>query len=164
MHERAFSKTGNVTETSEVLIWSLALYCGALACFCKYMLRVKCLALSFCVCGSPRVWETWQRGLFFEVWLYQCVFSVHSSHSFWKPSDQRELTSYISATMLRLKRSVGRRRVAKAPIVAFGVCVGKRLSLVAVVVVFVVTAKCRETSQTDPIREKYLGACIHPYL
>lgn len=73
--------------------WSPALYCGAVACYCKYKPRVKCLAPSVSVCGSPQVWETWQWGLVFKVWLYQSVFSVHSSHSFWEPCGQRELTS-----------------------------------------------------------------------
>lgn len=43
-------------------------------------------------------------------------------------------------------------------------CLTKRVSLIAVIVVFVVTAQGCETSQADSIREKYLGACIHPYL
>lgn len=88
------------------------------------------------------MWETWQRGLFFKVWLYQCVFSVHSCHSFWKPSEQRELTSYISVNMER-----GGRRLA---VVCLCVC-DKRASLIAVVVVFVVAAEGREASQTDSI-------------
>lgn len=44
------------------------------------------------------------------------------------------------------------------------VCLSGCVSLVAVIVVFVVTAEGCETPQTDPIREKYLGPCIHPYL
>lgn len=38
------------------------------------------------------------------------------------------------------------------------------VSLIAVIVVFVVTAQGCETSQADSIREEYLGTCIHPYL
>lgn len=127
------------------------------------------LFLSVCVCGSPTVWETWQRGLFFKVWLYQCVFSVHSSHSCWKPADQWELTSYISATTVCLKSS-GRRRSCVADSVFtwlyayMSVCVWHSVSLIAVIVVFVVTAQSCETSQADSIREKYLGTSIHPYL
>ncbi len=138
--------------------WSLALYCGALACYCKCKPGVLCVCVCVCVCGSPRVWETWQRGLFFKVWLYQCVFSVHSSHSFWKPSDQWELTSYISVSEVCLKWDAARLQVPLC------VDVWQSVSLIAVVVVFVVTAERCETSQTDSIWEKYLGTCVHPYL
>lgn len=44
------------------------------------------------------------------------------------------------------------------------VCVWPSVSLIAVVVVFVVTAQGCEASQADPIWEKYLSTCIHPYL
>lgn len=98
------------------------------------------------VCGKVRLWETWQWGIFFEVWLCRSVFSAHSCHSFWKPSDrwEKHLTSYIS--------------------VRGWACVCVWVSLIAVIVVFVVTSQGCETSQADSIREKYLGTSIHPYL
>lgn len=43
-------------------------------------------------------------------------------------------------------------------------CLTKRVSLIAVIVVFVVTAQGCEAPQADAVREKYLGTCIHPYL
>lgn len=45
-----------------------------------------------------------------------------------------------------------------------GVCVYLSVSLVAIIVVFVITAEGRETPETDSIREKYLGPCVHPHL
>lgn len=38
------------------------------------------------------------------------------------------------------------------------------VSLIAIIVVFVITAEGRETPQTDSIGEKYLGTCVHPHL
>jgi len=77
----------------------------AIRTLCKTRNRrgLKSQALCVYVWGSLRLWETWHWGLFFKVWLYQCVFSVHSSHSFWKLSDQWELTSYISVNTVCLK-------------------------------------------------------------
>lgn len=47
----------------------------------KYSVSVCVWVYGVCVCVL-RCEKCGSEDLFFEVWLYQCVFSAHSNHSF----------------------------------------------------------------------------------
>lgn len=92
-------------------------------------------------CGS--------EDLFFEVWLYQCVvLLVNFIKNGWK-----SVCVYWEG-----RRGWGGEMLCDVW------CVWQSVSLIAIIVVFVITAEGRETPQTDSIWEKYLGTCIHPHL
>lgn len=118
-----------------------------------------------CVCVCTVVLEMWQRGPFFWRCGYECVFSVHSSHSFWNPANNSGFAVYIFQRVddfWKVCVLCVRTCVWKSEKCAFGPC--DSVSLIAIIVVFVITAEGRETPQTDSIREKYLGTCVHPHL
>lgn len=140
----------------------MGFYCEALACYCKYMLRVKC-----CVC----MWWWW--------WILEC--EKHGSEGFSSRCGCISVFSlsipaipsgsHLTSGSLRLTfqwiwfvwSGVWADAVRLEWLV---VCFGawQSISLIAVIVVFVITAEGRETPQTDSIWVKYLGTCVHPYL
>lgn len=123
-----------------------------------------------CVCKGRRLWcvcvlrceKCGSEGLFFEVWLYQCVFFVHSNHSSWNSADNWGFT-VLSMTLYLKSLCVCDSGGDECCLVCVW-CVWQSVSLIAIIVVFVITAEGRETPQTDSIWEKYLGTCVHPHL
>lgn len=108
------------------------------------------------------MWETWQRRLSFEVWLCQCVFSDHSSHSSWKPPDRRELASYISVDAVCLEWSVsGDAECLRTDVVCFFfVCVTKCLTYSSHCCI---CCNCRGLSDfPNRFHMRKISGCLHP--
>lgn len=129
--------------------------------------------LSVCKCvGSARVWETWPWGLF--LWgvavpvCFLCPFQPFLLEATWPAGDYIFSPNGVSELGVLGEGSEAMEWLYMSVCMCGGcgcfVCAWQSVSLIAIIVVFVITAECGETPQTDSIWEKDLGTCVHPYL